>query len=481
MSHTVEKIGGTSMAAFDAVLDNILLKPKNVYQRIFVVSAFAGITDALLECKKTAQPGIFRLVEQQDEAWESALEDLRDRLLLINDNIFADPMLRQEADEFINGRLDDTKQCIQHILTTCQYGQFSLEQYLPQIREFIAALGEVHSAFNTVLKLRSLDINAVFIDLSGWEQDDALPLDDKIKHAFQAIDLSNTLPIVTGYTQCEEGLMDTYDRGYSEMTFSRIASLLHAKKAIIHKEFHLSSADPKLVGMERVRVMGKTNYDVADQLACLGMEAIHPNAAAGLREQGIELVVKNTFDPDHPGTSITDQFDVQPPRVEIIAGQENAYALHFFDQTLVGRFEDVAAHIGADIAEYGVHLISKEMNANSITYFLSGSQQAIDQVISSAQSAYPHATVSVLPVAIISAIGACLETSPLLASGIQALAKHDIELISAHSTLRTVNVQFIVKAQEYGRAVQALHQALIEEVDEAINKSIYASSSSKAA
>lgn len=52
MTFTVEKIGGTSMTAFDAVLDNILLRPQNPYNRIFVVSAYGGMTDALLECKK---------------------------------------------------------------------------------------------------------------------------------------------------------------------------------------------------------------------------------------------------------------------------------------------------------------------------------------------------------------------------------------------------------------------------------------------
>ncbi|MCE7629106.1 aspartate kinase, partial [Vibrio fluvialis] len=58
MSYTVEKIGGTSMTAFDAVLDNILLKPSNPYDRVFVVSAYSGMTDALLECKRTGKPGI---------------------------------------------------------------------------------------------------------------------------------------------------------------------------------------------------------------------------------------------------------------------------------------------------------------------------------------------------------------------------------------------------------------------------------------
>ncbi len=58
MSYTVEKIGGTSMTAFDAVLDNILLRPAQPYGRVFVVSAYSGITDALLECKRTGAAGI---------------------------------------------------------------------------------------------------------------------------------------------------------------------------------------------------------------------------------------------------------------------------------------------------------------------------------------------------------------------------------------------------------------------------------------
>src|SRR3546814_16570481 len=87
-----------------------------------------------------------------------------------------------------------------------------------------------------------------------------------------------------------------YARGYTEMTFSRIAVLTGAREAIIHKEFHLSSADPKLVGADRARKIGRTNYDVADQLANLGMEAIHPGAGRGLRQSGIPLRVRNSFD-----------------------------------------------------------------------------------------------------------------------------------------------------------------------------------------
>ena len=258
-NHTVEKIGGTSMSAFDAVLDNILLRPENPYNRMFVVSAYGGITDALLECKRTGKPGIYRLVADRDDAWVDAMEELEQRMLLINENMFADPISRRRADNFIKDRIAKATNCINNIMETCQYGQFSMQHYLPQIREFLSSIGEAHSAYNTCLKLKTLDINATFVDLSGWDLDQQQSegkdvsgnLDTVIENALQDIDMSKELPIVTGYVYCSEGLMKTYDRGYSEMTFSRLAVLSKAQQAVIHKEYHLSTADPRIVGPEK--------------------------------------------------------------------------------------------------------------------------------------------------------------------------------------------------------------------------------------
>src|SRR3546814_17525162 len=80
----------------------------------------------------------------------------------------------------------------------------------------------------------------------SWDEDDMRSLDARIEGAFAATDLGAVLPIVTGYAGCEGGMVRRYARGYTEMTFSRIAVLTGAREAIIHKEFHLSSADPKL-------------------------------------------------------------------------------------------------------------------------------------------------------------------------------------------------------------------------------------------
>ncbi len=73
-----------------------------------------------------------------------------------------------------------------------------------------------------------------------------MSLNERIQLSFKHIDLNKQLPIVTGYAHSDSGLMSSFDRGYSEMTFSRLAVLTEASEAIIHKEFHLSSADPRL-------------------------------------------------------------------------------------------------------------------------------------------------------------------------------------------------------------------------------------------
>ena len=68
MNHTVEKIGGTSMSEYSAVRDNVILKGNNsndIYNRVFVVSAYGGMTDLLLENKSNGKPGLWLVCQHQ--------------------------------------------------------------------------------------------------------------------------------------------------------------------------------------------------------------------------------------------------------------------------------------------------------------------------------------------------------------------------------------------------------------------------------
>lgn len=464
--HTVEKIGGTSMSRFDELLDNIFIGQREgteLYQRVFVVSAYSGMTNLLLEHKKTGEPGVYqRFADAQNEgAWQDALQAVRQRMLEKNAELFPGDFERHAADQFINSRIDDARECMSSLQRLCAYGHFQLSEHLMKVREMLASLGEAHSAFNAVLALKHRGINARMVDLTGWHRDSPLPFEEMVRESFEGVDLSRELVIATGYTHCSEGLMNTFDRGYSEITFAQIAAATGAREAIIHKEFHLSSADPNLVGADKVVTIGRTNYDVADQLSNLGMEAIHPRAAKTLRRAGIELRIKNAFEPQHAGTLISQDYKSEKPCVEIIAGRKDVFGIEVFDQDMLG---DVAYDIEITklLKQLKVYVVNKDSDANSITYYLSGSRKLINRAARLIEEQYPAAEVTVHNVAIVSAIGSDLKVKGILAKTVAALAEAGISIQAIHQSIRQVEMQCVVNEEDYDAAIAALHRALIE-------------------
>ncbi|MCW8908663.1 MAG: aspartate kinase [Sedimenticola sp.] len=466
-NHSVEKIGGTSMSDYAAVRDNIIFRPSQadtLYRRIFVVSAYSGITDRLLEHKKSGHPGVFALFasSNDDESWLKALNETRQRMFDINASLFDDEDSLKAANKFVQERIDEADRCLDNLKILCRHGHFELASQLDTVREMLASLGESHSAWNTAKLLQREGVNAVFIDLSGWNSPKHLPLDDLITQAFKDIDLEKVLPIVTGYAHSDNGLMTTFDRGYSEMTFSRIAVLTKAQEAVIHKEFHLSSADPNLVGEFNSVPIGRTNYDVADQLANLGMEAIHPKAARGLRQNSIPLRVKNTFEPEHSGTLITGDYISEQPCIEIIAGSKNIYALTLFDQEMSGEIDLYDREILKTIRRFRGCIVSKDINANTITHYLRTNLKTIKRIRAELEKIFPGASMDQQEVAIVSAIGSDMQIAGLLAQAVGALADAGINIIAMHQTIRQIDMQFVIDETNYDDAVRYLHAHLVE-------------------
>lgn len=463
--HVVEKIGGTSMAATETVFENVLIAGRHgadLYGRIFVVSAYAGITDLLLEHKSTGAPGVYGHFINDDgaEAWADALEQVRAAMCARNAAMFARRESRDQADAFVDTRIAAIRVCLEDLDRLRRHGQFLLTEPLVTMRELLAGLGEAHSAHSTVLLLRDRGVNAVFVDLTGWEQNDSLLLDDRIQAACAPLDFATQMPIVTGYARSKGGTVRRYDRGYSEIIFSRIAVLTGAREAIIHKEFHLSSADPKLVGPGKACKIGRTNYDVADQLANLGMEAIHPGAARGLRQAGIGLRVRNTFEREDDGTLICGDYVSDQPRVEIITGRRSLFALQFFEQDMVGEKGYDAAILDA-LTRHRAWIVSKSSNANTITHYLSTKAAVVRAVIAELEGRYPTASITATPVAMVSVIGSDIGAPGLVADAMTALTTAGVQVIGMQHQIRGVDVQFVVEPRDFDAAVRALHEALI--------------------
>ncbi|MER8421203.1 hypothetical protein [Mesorhizobium sp. M1329] len=69
------------------------------------------------------------------------------------------------------------------------------------------------------------------MDMTGWREEAEMSLDAR-ERALSVIDLGKQLPIVTGYSLCPGGMVRVYSRGYTEVTFARIAALTGAREAM---------------------------------------------------------------------------------------------------------------------------------------------------------------------------------------------------------------------------------------------------------
>ena len=456
---TVEKIGGTSMSQFQDVLQNIIKgerKNDDLYNRVFVVSAYNNVTNWLLEHKQTGEPGIYNKF-LNGEDYSSALDSFAKRLLLINDG-FADIGLDlNEARDFIRFRVDQAKTLLYSLGKVMASGYVNMVDISLAAREILASIGEAHSGWNSTNILNNNGINARFVDLCGFNDNVPLTIDERIHKEFKNIDFSKVLCIATGYTKGTEGIMRAFDRGYSEITFSKIAVDIKADEAIIHKEYHLSSADPKIVGIENSIPVGYTNFIIADQLADIGMEAIHPRAAKPLELANINIRIKNTFQPEHPGTLITRDYISPNPRVEIVSGTRKVIALEIHDPMMVGE-------VGFDLGimqhfyRHKVSYILKSTNANSITMVVWENEES-EKLIQELTSIYYHVTT--LPAALVSVLGTNIAFPGFLYKASKALYEKGINIESFGQSLSQVNMQFVVKREHYEDAVVALNNMFV--------------------
>jgi len=455
---SVHKIGGTSMSKFEDVLRNIIIgqsKEGDPYKRIFVVSAYNNVTNWLLEHKKSGEPGIYDLFVTNSD-YQTALSDLLAKLIEINHQLEGIGLDLSVADAFITDRVEQCKNYLVSLEEVLASGYVNKQNILLAAREILASIGEAHSAFNSVNIIENSGIEASFVDLCGFHDAEYLTIDERIKKSFRNIDFSSTIPVATGYTKGTEGIMREFDRGYSEVTFSKIAVEVKAAEAVIHKEYHLSSADPNVVGVENSMPVGATNFNVADQLADIGMEAIHPKASKPLEVAGINIRIKNTFEPDHPGTLISKDYIGEVSRVEIISGTDQVTAMEVHDPFMVGQ-------VGYDMnlmkvmQRYHVSYILKATNANSITMVI-WDRDLVEGLTKELRGLYHKVTFK--KAAMVCAMGTNITYPGSLSMAATALFEAGINVDAVSQSLMQVNMQFVVGRDDYKKAVIALNRAL---------------------
>lgn len=447
------------MSRFGEILDNVILRDKDdIFNRIFVVSAYSGITNELLEHKKTSQSGIYQAFAESND-YEPAILNLQDELCKLNRSFEGIGLQVDVADRFICERIHFAVNILKSMDNVLSSGYVNRTEVLLAARELLSSIGEMHSAFNSANILQNLGYDATFVDLSGWQDKRERTIDQRIQHNFKDLDPAKTICVATGYTKGTEGIMREFDRGYSEVTFSKIAVLLRADEAVIHKEYHLCSGDPMIIGEDKVHPICNTNFDVADQLADVGMEAIHPKASKPLEIAGISIRIMNAFDPSHSGTLITKDYICPQSKTEVITGSNAVTCLEIHDTRMVGEV-GFDMQIMQVLLKHRISYINKATNANTIDVIIyeKDCTAALVQEMSER-----FETVATYNVAIVCAIGSNIAKPGILAKATRALADAGINILTVSQTSRQTNMQFTMHRDHFVQAQRALHQALCEE------------------
>ena len=178
------------MSRFGDVLKNVIIghrKPEEMYNRIFIVSAYGGITNLLLENKKNGTPGVYGKFANADSKWEDALNAVSTEMKRINRTFIDLGLDIQEADAFVDERIGGIREYLCDLYKVWGFGSHEQKAYLHDVREMLSAIGEAQSAFNSVKILQKHGINAVLMDLTGWKQRELPTFNDAIKQAFQGL------------------------------------------------------------------------------------------------------------------------------------------------------------------------------------------------------------------------------------------------------------------------------------------------------
>ncbi|MCH2276706.1 MAG: aspartate kinase, partial [Thalassospira sp.] len=148
-------------------------------------------------------------------------------------------------------------------------------------------------------------------------------------------------------------------------------------------------------------------------------------------------------------------------REEIRTGVPTAFEPEAFTQDMVGGAGGEETILSV-LKRFRVPTVTKNLNANTITHYVSAPLKQIRRCVDEIEAKQPEASVKTRKVAIVSVIGANIDQPGLFARAVSILDTDGIELVASHYPSRRVDLQFVVAEGDFNKAIKALHRGLIE-------------------
>ncbi|HSD85502.1 MAG TPA: aspartate kinase [Anaerolineae bacterium] len=471
MGTLIMKFGGTSVGSAEAICSTaqiVRAARQDWPQLVVVASALSGVTDLLLKGAHTAADG-------DAHTFRSIAQDLRARHLLILNELIKPPEQAAVARATIEVYLSEFESLC-HAVNV-------LGEASPRALDAISSLGERMSIQVIAAQLKAIGIAAEPIEASELVVTDAHfqaanPIADLTRAKTQGrllplLDKGIT-PVVTGFLGAtQDGVITTLGRGGSDFSAAILGVALDADEVWIWTDVDgVLTTDPRID--PAAQTLPELTFREISELAYYGAKVLHPKTIRPVVERGIALWIKNTFNPQYPGTQIVrDNGQVHGGQnhggVKAVTAIRGQTMITVEGRGMLGIPGVAARTFGAVARTHtSVSLISQASSEQSICFTVPANLTS--SVVAAVQDEFRHeledrdidAVAALENVVIVTVVGAGMRHTPGIAGRVfGALGTEQINIIAIAQGSSECSISLIVDKQDADAAVRVIHRLIV--------------------
>ncbi|MEZ4641462.1 MAG: aspartate kinase [Chloroflexota bacterium] len=442
----------------------MILQAKTAWGNVVVIASAMGskpvkVTDLLLRGAHSAAAG-------DKETYKLVAGELRQIHFAVIDELLQPEGERQRV-------LAENEAFLQRFEDLCQ-AVLVLGELTPRALDAISGMGEQMSIRILAAYLRQIGHRAEAIDATDLIVTDhnfqaAMPLlprtKSKTKVRIRPLLDQGVVPVITGFIGAtEQGVTTTLGRGGSDYSAAILGQALDAKEVWIWTDVDgVMTTDPRLV--PTARSISTLTYREVSELAYYGAKVLHPKTIRPCIENGIPLRIKNTFNPEHPGTVIVADDKNGNGGMKAVSAISHLSLVTVEGKGMMG-VPGIAARTFGAVAheEVSVLLISQASSEQSISFatpdaFAEKVLLALEaEFATELQRQDIDRIWAQHDVAIVTAVGAGMRGTPGIAGRIfTALGSTDVNIIAIAQGSSECSISMVVGSEDTETAVKQIH------------------------
>lgn len=452
----VLKFGGTSVGSVKSILSlkKIVEAEARTQPVVVVVSALGGITDKLIATSQLALKG--------DDRWREEFDAMVTRHHQMIDTVILDNQKRVELFNKVDQLFDQLK--------SIYYGVYLIHDLSRKTSDAIVSYGERLSSniVATLIKGGKRMNSRDFIRTekkNGKHILDATLTNQLVREAFKDMP---RVAIVPGFISRDRDTQETTNlgRGGSDYTAAIIAASLDAEVLEIWTDVDgFMTADPRVI--KTAYTINELSYVEAMELCNFGAKVIYPPTIYPVCVKNIPIKVKNTFNPDDPGTIIKDKVDDDRKPIKGISSINGTTLITVTGLSMVGVI-GVNRRIFTALAEKGisVFMVSQASSENSTSIGVRDEDadeavrvlnEEFSKEIETGAMFPMHAESGLATIAI---VGENMKHTPGIAGKLfGTLGRSGISVIACAQGASETNISFVVDSKYLRKSLNVLHDS----------------------